>query len=84
MGGVEAGEGTSEDLHEVAVATETVVHVPEVGVHVISIPTGTAEYTLHHRCGGEYECENVYTHSIVEIFTYIQQWRKLKFKAPDV
>ena len=39
LSGIETGERASKDLHKVAVAAKTVVHVSKVGVDVISIPT---------------------------------------------
>lgn len=36
--GVEAREGGAEDFDEVAHASQVLIHVPEVGVDVVTIP----------------------------------------------
>ena len=38
MSGIKAGERAAKDLHKVAIAAKAGVHVPEVGVHVVSVP----------------------------------------------
>ena len=47
LSGIETGEGASKDLHKVAVAAKTAVHVSEVGVDVVSIPTYTMQTSEH-------------------------------------
>ena len=47
LSGIETGEGASKDLHKVAVAAKTAVHVSKVGVDVVSIPTYTTQTSEH-------------------------------------
>ena len=43
MTSIKAGDGCTQDLHKITHTPQVLVHVPEVGVNVISIPTNDSE-----------------------------------------
>ena len=46
LSGIKAREGAAEDLHKVAVAAQTGVHVSKVGVHMVSIPGESGKVSM--------------------------------------